>query len=738
MLHKYGEYVMINRVMKMKKFIGLLTALTMLTNSVYAAEVIWKNEKLTNGENTATVTGISSGDRVTVGVFEGDTLTSAGTAVSLGSSVDVKFNYTTGDEAKIFVWDSESIAPVNKVSAVLTKNGVTDDAIFSDNQQSNKASTAVGYKSIDKITGDYEIDIDITIVKKGDNAIMLGDSDNGVLSYGTSSAVLLFNGDNFAVRNGNGTGGYASDAVTLCSVKEGATYHIRFKGNAASNEYIVIIDDGEALYESNIMTARKTCVGIDTLALVSNGRNTVVQEGGYSSFSFYGKNLEINTENVEPIGVYDEFAGLFYAINTEGSYIRGNNGKITADYAEVKDDSAKFFVKDMGDGSYAFVCKSSNNRVTVSDSVISNIKSGAYSPNDNSQHWILEESENYSENNLSYYIKNIESGKYLRKLASGIYMSDSAKSEFVFTPLKEESTLYLVSKTEAYRSLSKRQKFMLESVYSSVAGDMFGRYGGYADWTPKIRMDKLFNEILSGEFTLDEQKTKLKEFLNDTNGFIYSGQANYETVSLELPGSVGCYTEVGEGVEGTYDFWRGTMLTGMKYPVTIYDAEGNKEQTITVYVHNNDVAKHNYSIFLQAIIQIPYEFRARLKTAKIRNDSANSFNGGGSDVYVRLNWKMDRGGMRSTLVHELGHILDQGCGNWASGGGWSNAINMDMFTPSTYGATNNAEDFAEFCRMYFQCYNLKDMQRGLAIIMPERYASFERLRNGHMDGWGLW
>ena len=46
--------------------------------------------------------------------------------------------------------------------------------------------------------------------------------------------------------------------------------------------------------------------------------------------------------------------------------------------------------------------------------------------------------------------------------------------------------------------------------------------------------------------------------------------------------------------------------------------------------------------------------------------------------------------------------------------------------------------FAEFSRMYFAAYSCKDRQRGLAVIMPERYASFGRLRKQNMGGWGLW
>ncbi len=717
----------------------------LFTVNVNAAEMVWSKYK--TGESiTATVFDINEGNKVMAGVFnDNNELVRAESAVSEGESVQFDVNTQGGSYVRTFVWNEKSLEPACDISLKITADGISDNAIFSDNQQPNRVDKVAGYRTFDAVSGEYMIKLDVTVWKKGDNAIVLGDSNNGTLSYGTSSAILLFNGDNFAVRDGSGDGSYAASAVNLCAVELNKTYEIVFWGNTNDDTYKVIITQGKNRYTSGTMHSRTNGEKIDTIALISNGKNTTVTNDCYSDFAFLGKNLEIITDPedmvLDPIHVYDGFEGLYYAMMVDGKYVHGNNGKLTYDYTSVNDDSAKFLPRNMGDGSHAFVCKSSNNRMTVPANKYDNIASSAYATNDNTQHWIMEKSENWKKDNLSYYLKHIDSDNYVGYGISTSNLTlrgEGYKAEITFVPLYNESPLYLVSKTSAYNSLTDRQRFMIESVYESVAGDIFGRYGGYTDWTPRIRMDNMFTEILSGNLSESEQITKFNEFLNDTNGFIYSGQANHEAISLELPGSVGCYTEVGEGEEGTYDFWRGTMLGGVKYPVTVFDAEGNKEQTLTVYVQNNDIAKHNYSIFLQAIIQIPYEFRTHLKNVKIRQDGANSFNGGGNDVYVRLNWKMDRGGMRSTLVHELGHIIDQKNGNWASGSGWSWAISQDMFTPSTYGATNNAEDFAEFCRMYFAAYSCKDRQRGLAVIMPERYASFGRLRKQNMAGWGLW
>ncbi len=730
----------------MKKVLSIILIFAMLfTIEVNAAEVVWSEYK-TGGKITANVHSIEEGDKVYFGVYNSaDELVRAESTVSEGDSAELSVNTTDGEYVRTFVWNKESLAPAGDVSTLITSKGISDDAIFSDNQQPNRADEVAGYRSFDAVTGEYMIKLDVTLWQKGDNAIVIGDGSNGTLSYGTSSAILLFSGDNFAVRDGNGTGGYAASAVNLCAAEVNKTYEIVFWGNTDDDTYKVIITEGKNRYTSETMHSRTNAGSIDTIALISNGKNTAVNDDCYSNFAFLGKNLEIITDSndmvLDPIYAYEGFEGLYYAMMVNGRYVRGNNGKLTYDYDSVKDASAMFIPRDMGDGSHAFVCRSSNNRMTAPSTILQSLTSSAYAVNDNSQHWIMEESENYSEDNLSYYIKHIDSGNYIGKALLGSNLTlrqESGKVEVTFVPLYDDSPLYLVSKTGAYNSLTDRQRFMIESVYESVAGDIFGRYGGHAEWTPRIRMDNMFTEILSGSLSEAAQLAKLNEFLNDTNGHIYDGQASYDEISTSIPGTEGLYAEIDGGTAGTYDFWRGTMLEGVLYKYSIYTAEGELEQTINLYVQNDGTAQTNAGTFKRVILQIPYIFRQHLRNVKVRSDSANSYNGGGNDMYIRLNWAPDEAGMRSTVVHELGHIIDTQNGNWSAGAGWANAQAQDMFTPSAYGATTNAEDFAEFVRMYVEAYSCKDRQRGLAIIMPERYASFGRLRKNNMAGWGLW
>ncbi len=732
----------------MKKALCLLLTMLMLTCSISvgAVGISWSEVTLNEGTLTATVTGVSAGDRVAVATYNNGVFSSFNMAWAEGDSasvgVDVK---STDDTARAFVWDQTSMMP--KISdSYITADGVKDsNTIFSDNQMINNAAS-VGYRTFTPLVGDYSVSFDLTVVTKGDNAIMLGDSANGTLGYGEASAILQFNGDNFTTRRGNGTGGYSEAAVTLCAVELNKIYHVTIQGNTTTNTFNIVINDGENQYISDTMASRldATSAGIDTIAFVNNSKNIVDTNGYYTNYNFFGNNLSVaNEETVEiPKYTYEGFEGMYYGMEvvSTGKFVRGNNGKLTADYSSASDTSAMFLPRDMGDGSHGFVCKSSNNRMTTTSTLGEALTSSAYVMTNNTQHWVMEKSENYSDTNKTYYLKHIDSGNYVGLSGTNLALVASAnKKEIRFVPVEGESLLYKVAQTDAYNLLTSAQRERFESVYESVAGDVFGRYGGTSEWTPRIRMDNLFTEILSGTLTEAEQLKKLEEFVTaSSNGYIYDGQASYQTISTSIPGTEGLYWEQDAGTAGSYDFWRETYLNGMLYKYTIYKADGTAEQTINLYVEDQSTAQTNAATFREVLLNIPYEFRQHLTTVKIRNDGANYYNGGGGTLYIRINWTPDANSMRSTVVHELGHIVDQACGTWSNGSGWASAKAADMYSASGYANSSNAEDFAEFARMYFAAYGNPDMQKGLQIIMPERYASFGRLRQNNLGGWGLW
>ncbi len=732
----------------MRKVFCLILTMLMLATSISAgaAGITWSTTNLGTGNVTVTATGVETGDRIAIATYSGGVFSGFNMAWAEGNSDSVSLTVNAGDDtARAFIWEQDTMMP--KMSdSYMTADGIMDDAtLFSDNQMVNNAE-AVGYKTITPLIGDYSVSFDLTVRTVGDNAIILGDSSNGTIGYGEASAIMQFaNSTNFQTRRGDGSGSYTEAAETICTFETGKIYHVTIQGNTTTNTYNVIVNDGTNQYISSTMTARKdaTAAGIDTIAFVNNSKNTTVTNGYYTNYNFSATNFEILNEETVEIPKYEYTGlGMYYGLEvvSTGKYVRGNNGKLTADYTSPSDTSAMFLPRDMGDGSHAFVCKSSNNRMTTTGTANEQLTSAAYVMTNNTQHWVMEESANYSDTNRTYYLKHIDSGNYVGLSGSNLALVTSAnKQEIRFVSVEGESLLARVSKTDAYNLLSAAQRERLESVYESVAGDVFGRYGGTTEWTPRIRMDNMFTEILSGSLTEAEQLAKLEAFLTaSSNGYIYDGQASYQTISTSIAGTDGLYWEQDEGTAGTYDFWSGTMLSGMLYKYTIYEADGTAQQTINLYVEDNSTAQTNAANFREVLLNIPYEFRQYLSTAKIRNDAANYYNGGGGTLYIRINWTPDQNSMRSTVVHELGHILDQACGTWSNGSGWAAAKSADMYSASGYANSSNAEDFAEFCRMYFAAYGNPDMQKGLQVIMPERYASFGRLRQNNLGGWGLW
>ncbi len=736
----------------MKKVFCLILTLTLILTSITAGAVgvVWSQTTLEKGTLTATVTGVSDGDRIVVRVLRDGVFSNLNMVWAEGEEAEISVDIASGDdEASIFVWEQNSMIPRLSTAGIseITTAGIKDEnALFSDNQMVNNAN-AVGYMTLDTpLVGDYSVSFDLTVREVGDNAIMLGDSSNATtLGYGESSAILQFaNSTNFQTRRGDGSGSYSEAAETICTFETGKTYHVTIQGNTTTNTYNVIINDGTNQYISSTMTARtNVATAIDTIYFVNNSKNITESNGYYTNYNFSGTSFEILNEETVEIPKY-EYSGLgmYYGLEvvSTGKYVRGNNGKLTADYTSASDTSAMFLPRDLGDGSHAFVCKSSSNRMTTTGTSGEQLTSSAYVMTNNTQHWVMEESESYSETNRTYYFKHIDSGNYVGLSGTNLALVTSAdKKEIRLVPVEGESLLYQVSKTDAYNLLSAAQRERLESVYESVAGDVFGRYGGTTEWTPRIRMDNMFTEILSGTLTEAEQLAKLEEFLTaSSNGYIYDGQASYQTISTSIPGTEGLYWEQDEGTAGNYDFWSGTYLDGMLYKYTIYEADGTAQQTINLYVEDQSTAQTNAATFREVLLNIPYAFRQHLTTVKIRNDGANYYNGGGGVLYIRINWCPDANNMRSTVIHELGHIVDQACGTWSNGSGWAAAKSADMYSASGYANSSNAEDFAEFCRMYFAAYGNPDMQKGLKVIMPERYASFGRLRQNNLGGWGLW
>lgn len=635
----------------------------------------------------------------------------------------------------------------------------------SDDQKVNKASSEAYHSLEPAVEGMYRISFELTLKSLGNNAIMLWDSSNKTddakneaLVYATSSAVLLFkeNGK-FAVNSGNGGGAYSGGETVLCDAVVNKPYKVVFEGDVRDNTYSVTVTGEDGLpHASGRLRARRNGAKLDTIGLISNSHKTAVSGGVRSDFSFFIKNFTLEFVTDDP--AYNGFGGLYFNIKTElGRYVHGNNGALAVDWYRPQDNSAVFLPRDMGDGSFAFVCISSNRRITGAHrgGRLLSTDYTAEEMNSADQHWLLEPSENFAPDHLSYYLKNVESGVYVSQTITHLTAGDEAdKIELLFEPLPdgEQTPLRRISLTESYAGLTRAQRARLERIYESVAGDAFDRYSPTGtDYTFRNRLDTVFNRVLDEGLSADEGRDKIvnwffvkphgedgSDSFNAGKFLIADGAISNSYTTSAIPSTAGTVVTQGEGTDGSYEFWGGSGFEkGTSYPLTITDAEGNV-QRLTLYVQDNGTARGNAETFKEAIKGVPYIYRKNITSVKVRSDTANNYNCGRTDLYIRLAWNPSKASMLCTLFHELSHSIDQSNGNWSQGDGWGQAIADDMFIVSPYADSTEWEDFAEFGRLYFISYNCRDRERAMQIIFPNRYASYWRLRNNQLGGFSLW
>lgn len=338
---------------------------------------------------------------------------------------------------------------------------------------------------------------------------------------------------------------------------------------------------------------------------------------------------------------------------------------------------------------------------------------------DGSQQFILEKAPDWSKSNLSYYIYHPKSGLYLgvnnnkQLYACGKTAPDSS---FVFTKTGY-SDVGLLTTLDGYQNLSPEHKKRVLDVYGGVGARSLYRWGGFDnEWTIENNRREIVKNIYANRdnTTAEEEAAAL---LDGMNMVLFDGQTNWYGLP-EIPGTIGMKTVLSEGIYGTYDFWRGTMLNGNLHTFSIIDDYGT--HTMEIYIEDNWTAQTNANNLMEAIKQIPFPVRRNIRTIKVRNDGANSYNCGQNDLYMRLNWTPSAGDIAQYLTHEFGHSMDFSYSiNWS--GRWQAAIDADMIDVSGYGNTNGYEDFAEFGRLYFQMYGNYNSMYAMRQVYPNRY-----------------
>ena len=124
----------------------------------------------------------------------------------------------------------------------------------------------------------------------------------------------------------------------------------------------------------------------------------------------------------ESAGAYNGFSGIYQKISINNKTVRQIGSKFVLTDSPVYDLSNLFLPRCMGDGSYAFENKETENRIATAElgkslpATLYNIhRSYTEHPdnfaglNDDTQHWVLE----WKDNTDTYYLKSLDNDLYM-------------------------------------------------------------------------------------------------------------------------------------------------------------------------------------------------------------------------------------------------------------------------------------------------------------------------------------
>lgn len=270
------------------------------------------------------------------------------------------------------------------------------------------------------------------------------------------------------------------------------------------------------------------------------------------------------------------------------------------------------------------------------------------------------------------------------------------KLEYVSGPILSE-----LSSTPGYKLLDERLQRAADEYFTDKI------------WITQQAMANAENKFAAADYmnlTAEEQANLIKEALTYTASYQVGGTLPYDTVAE--------YEIVSKTYDPAFDIWRGDLRPCWLYEVEMKgDAEGQLHK-FTFVSNEEDVPMVQKSI--EALGRMPYAIRQYVHMLYWKaGDGANSFNGGGNAIWIRLNYEpADSMQIAGTLCHELGHILDSNV--LPNNDVWSWAESMDAIPISGYGASNQAEDLAEFNKLYIMSRGT-DAFEHLEEIYPNRF-----------------
>ncbi len=305
-------------------------------------------------------------------------------------------------------------------------------------------------------------------------------------------------------------------------------------------------------------------------------------------------------------------------------------------------------------------------------------------------------------------LKVVHSGLYMD--ASGETLVQAAKTDsdyqkWTLTYVKD-STLGGVVKSEGF-------KLLATEVQDGFKRYMFGGLPACYSVANSAESYLIANGFDNAEPEL--QKEMLLTVLNYTA---------YGQVTGNVPNKDSApYKIVKEYSDDNYDIWRGAREKCWLYDV---EMDGDVEGVIHKFtVVSNEEDSAMVEKMITAIGVFPYAVRQYVhRLIWKKGDNANNYNGGGDTIWARLNWEPNVDQIAQTYAHELGHILDTN--QLEDMMIWSTAESMDANPISGYGSSNQAEDLAEFHRLYWTTLGT-DTEEAVAEVYPNRIRVFRGL-----------
>ncbi len=329
-----------------------------------------------------------------------------------------------------------------------------------------------------------------------------------------------------------------------------------------------------------------------------------------------------------------------------------------------------------------------------------------YSYNGNAQQKMA-----FEETDTGFYtIKPSHAEMYLADLDGAVVQTADNKADTSKWALVTvaPSMMGSVSGSEGYALLGEDQKRAFDNYFFNNL-DSCKTVRGSAE--NLLCSNDYFNKTPAEQKRLLTTALTYTAFGQVTGNVVNETPAKYEIVSAER-------------VED-FDIWRGTKMPCWVYQV---EMEGDVEGQVHKFQFvSNDEDKDSPMVAkaIEALGVFPYAIRQHLHNLYWRRgDTANSYNGGGNSIWIRLNWEPSRQQISQTLSHELGHVLEQNMLNDPDV--WSLAERLDACPISSYGSSNETEDLAEFSRTYWT--NLgKDTFGELEKVYPNRLKVFQGL-----------